>query len=164
MTRFELLLVTLSLVLVAACGGPGAGADDGGTPILTAASLGTQELRSPAEYLAEPRYAGADLENGANQAQICRACHTLEQGGMAMLGPNLYGMFGQPAGKRPGFEFSPALAEADFAWTPRALEAWLEQPARFLPGNRMSYAGLADADRRADLVAYLLTVTSAPAG
>ena len=121
-------------------------------------------MRSPAEYLAEPRYAGADLENGANQAQICRACHTLEQGGMAMLGPNLYGMFGQPTGKRPGFEFSPALAEADFAWTPRALEAWLEQPARFLPGNRMSYAGLADADRRADLVAYLLTVTSAPAG
>jgi cytochrome c len=77
-----------------------------------------------------------------------------------MLGPKLYGMFGARAGSRDDYEYSRVLAEANFTWTPRALEAWLSAPARFLPGNRMSFAGVRDERDRADLVAYLLTATS----
>jgi cytochrome c len=53
------------------------------------------------------------------------------------------------------------LANAEFTWTPRALDAWLAQPARFLPGNLMSFPGVRDPAARDDLIAYLLKVTAA---
>ena len=77
-----------------------------------------------------------------------------------MIGPNLFGFFGKPAGSVAGYSYSAALQEADFRWTPRALDAWLLQPARFLPGNRMSFPGVSRASDRADLIAYLLEATS----
>ncbi len=77
-----------------------------------------------------------------------------------MLGPALHGFFGTRAGSREGFDYSPVLAEAEFSWTPRALDAWLVQPGRFLPGNRMVFAGVLRESDRNDLIAYLLQVTS----
>jgi len=74
-----------------------------------------------------------------------------------MIGPALYGFFGETAGTRPGFAYSAALAEADFVWTPAALNAWLAQPGRFLPGNSMVFAGILRPGDRDDLIAYLLT-------
>lgn len=73
-----------------------------------------------------------------------------------MIGPNLHGFFGMVAGTRPGFDYSEVLRQADFVWTPRALDAWLSQPSRFLPGNRMSFVGVSNAGDRADLIAWLL--------
>jgi cytochrome c len=104
-------------------------------------------------------YASADRERGARLAGFCRACHTFGAGEPAMLGPNLYGVFGRRAGSGENYDYSPVLREADFIWTPRALEAWLAQPARFLPGNRMSFTGVQDAHDRASLIAYLLEVS-----
>ena len=77
-----------------------------------------------------------------------------------MVGPNLYGFFGKPAGSSDRYPYSAALQESDFVWTPRALDAWLSQPARFLPGNRMSFPGVSRASDRADVIAYLLEATS----
>ena len=113
-----------------------------------------------ADYLAQAPYAGADRDNGQRLAQMCRACHTFGKGGVNMIGPNLFGFFGKPAGSVAGYAYSAALQEADFVWTPRALDAWLSQPARFLPGNRMSFPGVARAEERTELIAYLLEATS----
>ena len=77
-----------------------------------------------------------------------------------MIGPSLFGFFGTTAGSRDDFHYSPVLREADFSWTPRALDAWLAQPGRFLPGNRMVFAGVHRPGDRDDLIAYLLHVTS----
>ena len=77
-----------------------------------------------------------------------------------MIGPALYGFFGREVGSRSGFEYSAAMRNADFVWTPEALNAWLAQPGRFLPGNRMTFAGVFRQGDRDDLIAYLLGATT----
>jgi cytochrome c len=145
-----------------ACGGDSPsspGGDEGSAP-LTAAALGEQSVLPSVDYLAQAPYASADRDNGQRLAQMCKACHTIGKGGVSMVGPNLYGFFGTPAGSAEGYPYSAALQEAEFVWTPRALDAWLAQPARFLPGNRMSFPGVSRASDRADMIAYLLEATS----
>ena len=150
-------VLPVGMMLAGCAESPG---DDPGAPVVTAATLGAQQVKSVTEYLAESRYAAADPGRGEQEAQLCRACHSLEEDGPTLLGPSLYGMFGSKAGSRGDYGYSRALAGSDFIWTPRALEAWLAAPARFLPGNRMSFAGVLDDQKRADLVAYLLTATA----
>jgi len=136
-------------------------AETSAVPPLTATTLGEQTLLSASEYLSAAPFASADQSEGAKLAQICRACHSFDKGGSNMIGPALYGFFGADAGSRGGFEYSPALRDADFVWTPRALDAWLAQPGRFLPGNRMTFAGVSQQTERDALIAYLLVATSA---
>ncbi len=137
------------------------GADKVTAPLLTAGTLGDQTVLTAAEYLSATPYSSADRLKGARLAQICRACHSLDKGGPNMIGPVLYGFFGSGVGSRAGFDYSPVMRDADFLWTPRALDAWLAQPSRFLPGNRMTFAGVLQSGDREDLIAYLLEVTTA---
>jgi cytochrome c len=160
MKRHYILSGIAALTMIAACGSDtGDTTGNAETKLLTAATIGEQMTLTTGEFLAQPQYAAADPENGARQAQICKACHSLEKGGVNMIGPNLYGFFGEQVGTVEGFDYSNAVANADFVWTPRALDAWLVQPSRFLPGNRMTFAGVGDAGNRADLIAYLLRAT-----
>ena len=158
----ELLSLSAVTLLVAACGSESSdsASNEETTPALTAATLGEQQVLSNAEYLALKPYASADRNRGAGQAQICRACHSLDRDGANMIGPALHGFFGRSAGAVEGFVYSPVLAEAGFVWTPRALDAWLAEPHRFLPGNRMTFAGVPDPGDRDALIAYLLEVTN----
>lgn len=161
------VVLLLAAWLVAACGGEqdsSSGSADDAAAALTAATLGEQTVLAAADYLQQPLYAGADRENGQRLAQMCKACHTLAEGGVHMIGPNLFGFFGRPAGSVQRYPYSAALQEAEFAWTPRALDAWLARPARFLPGNRMSFPGVSSASDRADLIAYLLEATGPRVG
>lgn len=164
--HFALVLTIAAALAVTACTGNDPDTADAmaNAPLVTAATLGEQIVRTPAEYLSIPPYAAADRARGENHARVCRACHSLQQGGQNMIGPALYGFFGSPAGSRAGYEYSSVFSDADFVWTPRALDAWLAQPGRFLPGNRMSFAGLMQQSQRDDLIAYLLYVTTADSG
>lgn len=161
--RFVLLAVVALAAVFAGCAKKtgGAGADESAAPLPSAATLGDQVVLTVEQYLAVDAYAGADLANGERQARICKACHSLEKGGPNMIGPALFGFFGTEVGTRGGFEYSAVMRDAGFVWTPEALNAWLAQPGRFLPGNRMTFAGVSRQQDRDDLIAYLLTVTSA---
>jgi len=160
MKRHCTVLVAVALVVTAACGSDtGNSTETVKETILTAETLGEQTVLSGSEYLATAEFDDANVENGARQALLCKACHSLEKGGVNMIGPNLFGFFGNRIGSVEGFDYSKAVMEAEFIWTPRALDAWLVQPGRFLPGNRMTFAGVGNANNRLDLIAYLLTVT-----
>lgn len=86
----------------------------------------------------------------------CIACHTIDQGGAAGIGPNLYGVVGTPiATHAPGFAYSSALADHGGNWDYDNLDAWLSSPRAFANGTKMSFAGLSSAEERANLILFL---------
>lgn len=104
-------------------------------------------------------YDVADLANGKKQFARCRSCHTVVDGGADMTGPNLYGVFGRTVGTRPGYNYSDAAKTAGFVWDGEKLDQWLANPRTFMPGTKMSFAGLKDDEDRRDLIAWLHTQT-----
>jgi cytochrome c len=95
---------------------------------------------------------------GAKQFLQCRACHTVTKGGANGVGPNLWGVMGSTAGSRAGYAFSPAMKSSGIRWTGEAMDAFLAKPNARVPGNKMAFAGMANAAARRDLVAYLATL------
>jgi len=116
-------------------------------------------VKSAAEYLRDPEFANADLKRGQLLSLACAACHTFGAGEKPIVGPNLHGVFGRRAADVEGFDYSPALRASGLVWTPRALEAWLADPASFVAGTKMSFTGYRSAEDRRDLIAYLLHAT-----
>ncbi len=159
--RLGRIAIAAACTLLAACGNDSGGSQsDELPPQLSATTLGEQTVLEVSEYLSAPPYAGADKENGARLVLMCKSCHSFDKGGPNMIGPALFDVFSRRVGGQDGFAYSPAMQEADFAWTPRALDAWLARPGPFLPGNRMPFAGVMRAEDRNDLIAYLLEATS----
>lgn len=104
-------------------------------------------------------YNAADLDNGETKFGLCQSCHTIAPGGANMTGPNLHGVFGRKAGSNPDFKYSDAIKAAGFVWDGDHLNHWLENPQTFLPGTKMTFAGLKDPKDRTDLIAYLMVET-----
>ncbi len=117
------------------------------------------ESAVPASSGVDALLANADIKRGKVLYFQCRACHSLKEGEAHKIGPNLYGFFGSRAGQAPGFMYSEAVANADVIWTADTLDSWLARPSDFLPGNRMIFVGVPDAQDRANLIAFLLEQT-----
>jgi cytochrome c len=98
--------------------------------------------------------ADGDAARGEARFQDCAACHRLEAGANN-VGPSLHGIFARKAGEIADFRYSPAIKRSGIAWTPEMLDKFITDPQALVPGNRMPYAGMADAGNRADLIAYL---------
>ena len=110
-----------------------------------------------------PVQAAGDPQAGARVFGACAACHTL-QPGVHRTGPSLAGVFGRKAGTAAGFHrYSEALRSVDLVWGEDTLDAFLADPQGFLPGNRMTFPGLAEPPARADLIAFLQTAAGAQA-
>jgi cytochrome c len=116
-------------------------------------------VRTAAEYLVDPKFAGADVARGQVLSLACAACHTFGAAGGTLVGPNLHGVFGRRAAAVAGFDYSPALAGSGLVWTPVALAAWLNEPASFVAGTKMAFTGYRSPEDRRDLIAYLLHAT-----
>jgi cytochrome c len=99
-------------------------------------------------------------EDGAEVFKKCRACHEVGLEAKNKLGPVLNGVIGRTAGTFPQFSYSEANRSAGakgLVWSEQTLSAYLENPLAFMPGTKMAFAGLRDAQDRRDVIAYLKT-------
>jgi cytochrome c len=87
----------------------------------------------------------------------CSICHS-PQAGRNMIGPTLFGVVGRATGAVPGYSYSTGNKDAHLTWDEATLDKYLESPRTVVPGTKMTYAGLKDPTKRADLIAYLATL------
>lgn len=155
----RLFLASAAIITLASCDRTTTDASTS-TPAIQQESLAianpsSTSLQSSFDALPAP-YSQADYSLGRRTFKNCQSCHTITEGGRNLVGPNLHGVFGRTVGTADGFQYSRALEAEDFVWTPERLEEWLANPGDYLPGNRMTFAGVRrPADRHA-VIAYLM--------
>jgi cytochrome c len=121
-------------------------------PILTATALAVGLLSGAGAALAQ------DAANGETVFKKCAACHRIGEGAKNLVGPQLNGIVGRKAGTVEGFNYSEAnkkKAGEGLVWTEDVLFKYLENPVAFMPGTKMSFAGVKDEADRKDVIAYL---------
>jgi cytochrome c len=96
-----------------------------------------------------------DMEMGKQAFAACAPCHTPDQN---RVGPKLGGVLNRPAGSVEDFRYSRAMRNSRIVWDEKSLDAYLAEPQKLVPGNLMPFSGIADAQKRSDLIAYLGTL------
>jgi len=89
----------------------------------------------------------------------CASCHDITPGASAKIGPSLYGVVGRHAGSLPGYAYSPAMKAQTFIWDEKMLDRWLTKPTDVVPGTAMAFGGVAKAEDRQAIIAYLSQAT-----
>ncbi len=117
--------------------------------------------KAPEEPI-ENLLASASVEKGQQTAKQCQACHTFEKGGPNRVGPNLWSIVGSERGEGRNFNFSAAMKAKGSKWTYDELNKFLANPREYIPGTAMTFAGLSRESQRADVIAYLRTLSDSP--
>jgi len=142
---------------------------------LSYGDLGTTELAStsdaPLASVAVPEkpkltfeelLAIASIEDGKKVSSKCTACHGFNSGGGNRIGPNLWGILGKAKAEASGFKYSDSLMGLGGTWSIEDMNLWLKSPKKYAPGNSMAFVGLRKDKDRANLIAYLNSVTESP--
>ncbi|MGB0631047.1 MAG: c-type cytochrome [Alphaproteobacteria bacterium] len=129
-----------------------------------------QAVAAATSAAAEPKMniaamlASADVDKGKRAFNKCKACHTVDKGGKNAIGPNLWGVVNRAPAAVDGFKYSNALAGmTDKPWTYENLNAFLLKPRTYAKGTKMSFAGLKKDSERANVIAYLRSLSDSPA-
>ena len=159
-------LVALSAMVAACSGGGSESESDKTAQAAPAAAPAPAAPAAPAGPPAATDVATLDgttfasfTGNAANGKLVfaqCRTCHVTDAG-VNKTGPSMNGIIGRKAGTVPGFAYSAANSGSGITWTKEKLFQYLEKPQRVIPQTKMIFAGLPDAQKRADVIAYLET-------
>ncbi|HEY3888728.1 MAG TPA: cytochrome c family protein [Caulobacteraceae bacterium] len=156
--KVSVLAMAAATLLLAGCGQSGSQSGQASAPAAPVQPTPDQ-LKTLLAALPAP-YDTGDIVNGKSRFTQCAACHTTVQGGPNLTGPNLYGIFGRKAGSLDGYAYSDALKAAGWTWDAPRIDAWITNPHAVLATTKMSFVGMKDPKDRADVIAYLKTVTS----
>ncbi|WP_296717219.1 cytochrome c family protein [Erythrobacter sp.] len=152
------------LMTLSACGG----GNNAPAAEETSAAPAVEETAAPAAAAPDAAAAGATMEfasmttdaaAGEKVFALCRSCHVLEEG-VNRVGPSLHNIVGRPSGSVEGYSYSDANKNSGVTWTTDVLFEYLEDPKGFMPGTKMAFPGIKDAQDRANLVAYLESQSS----
>lgn len=124
-----------------------------------------EEDSGPAFEPVGPLLASADVGAGEKTFKKCAACHTNEEGGANKVGPALYGVVERAIASVDGFSYSGALKEygADKTWNYESLNGFLWKPKTYIKGTSMGFGGIKKVEERAELIAYLRSLSASPA-
>lgn len=156
-----------ALVMVSACSQKPAEDTGAAAPTETAAAENTT---AAAPAAAKPTAESTDTLDGTKFASYttdaaagekvfaaCKTCHAVQEG-KNMVGPSMYAIHGRTSGQVPGYTYSAANKNSGIVWSDDKLFQYLENPQRVIPGTKMTYTGVKDPQKRADLIAYLNTL------
>ena len=114
--------------------------------------------------LITPLLASADVAAGEKLLKRCTACHTFEKGGANKVGPQLYGVVGRDIASISDFGYSSGITDysPDKKWSYDQLDGFLKKPNKWIKGTSMGFAGLKKIEDRANLIAYMRTLSDSP--
>ena len=121
-----------------------------------------QGKEATTEQPIEALLATASVERGQQIAKQCQICHNLGKGQGPKVGPDLYDIVGRPRASQPGFNYSAAMKAKGVTWTVDELNKFLTKPSAYIPGTLMTFAGLPRESQRADVIAFLNTLSDNP--
>lgn len=101
--------------------------------------------------------ADGDPTRGEQIYHRCQGCHSIDAN---RVGPRHAGLFGRHAGSLDDYSYSDAMRASGVVWNETTLDQFLTAPRKFIPGTKMPFAGIPDAQERADLIAYLKKATA----
>lgn len=174
MVRFKALAGVVALsALAAACSGGGSESSAPAETTETTTPEPAEAAPEAAEAPAAPADTGAPAVDdvatldGVEYASLtgdaaagklvfaqCRTCHVTDPG-VNRTGPSMAGIIGRAAGTIDGFNYTDANKNSGITWTEEKMFQYLENPQRVIPKTKMIFAGLPDAQKRADVIAYL---------
>jgi cytochrome c len=105
----------------------------------------------------------ADVAAGKTVSSRCEQCHDLAKDGPNKIGPNLYAVVDRARASHAGFDYSGAMKSKGGSWTYDELFKYLKSPQSYVPGTKMSFAGLSREQERINLIAYLRSDADSPA-
>lgn len=174
----RVLIVTVSALSLAACGGKSEKTETSTTTETTTAATPAADANATTTAAANgvaPAASGApaaddvttlsgvkfasftgDPASGEKVFVQCKTCHVTDPG-QNRIGPSLHAVVGRKAGMEPGFQYSAANKGSGITWTKEKLFQYLENPQRVVPGTKMAFAGIQDPQKRADVIEYLAT-------
>lgn len=110
-----------------------------------------------------PLLAAANVKKGEKAAKKCAACHSFNEGGVNKVGPNLWEIVNASMGKKEGYAYSDALRAMGKTWTYENLNTFLHKPKKYISGTKMNFAGLKKEADRANVIAWMRTLSNNPA-
>ena len=96
-----------------------------------------------------------DPAEGEKVFATCKACHQIGEGAKNAIGPELNGVVGRKAGSVAGYSYSDANKNSGITWDESNLAEYLKDPKVKVPGTKMIFAGIKDAKKVQDLIAFL---------